>query len=88
MCRMYHPELEERTAEAVAAFADNLRHSDKDVRVSTLKILSHYKSLCEENSSVDQPAVKKRKINVSPSSIVDCTGNNVCIFIFPPIGFF
>ncbi|MCH79311.1 small subunit processome component 20-like protein [Trifolium medium] len=72
---MYHPELEEMTAEA--AFADNLCHSDKEVRISTLKILCHYKPLGEVNSSVDQSAAKKRKIEVSPTSIVDNTGNNV-----------
>lgn len=79
---MYHLELEERAEEAVATFADNVRHSDKEVRISTLKILCHYKSLGGENSSVDQPAVKKRKIEVSPTSNAECTGNNVCIFIF------
>jgi U3 small nucleolar RNA-associated protein 20 len=78
---MYHQELEEMSAEAVAAFADNLCHSDKEIRISTLKILCCYKSLGEENSSVYQSAAKKRKIEVSPTSIVDNTGNNVCIFI-------
>ncbi|XP_058734295.1 uncharacterized protein LOC131606025 [Vicia villosa] len=89
-CRMYHPELEEMTAEEVASFGDNLCHSDKEVRISTLKILCHYKSLGEENSSMDQSAakkgkikvlmdqsaVKKRKIEASPTSFVDNTGNN------------
>ncbi|RHN69146.1 hypothetical protein MtrunA17_Chr3g0121561 [Medicago truncatula] len=75
-CRVYHPELEEMIAESVAAFADNLCHSDKEVRISTLKILCHYKSLGEEISSVDQSAAKKRKIEVSPTSIVDNVGNN------------
>ncbi|XP_058732408.1 U3 small nucleolar RNA-associated protein 20-like isoform X2 [Vicia villosa] len=89
-CRMYHPELEEMTAEEVPSFGDNLCHSDKEVRISTLKILCHYKSLGEENSSMDQSAakkgkikalmdqsaVKKRKIEASPTSFVDNTGNN------------
>jgi len=86
-CRVYHPELEEMTAESVAAFADNLCHSDKEVRISTLKILCHYKSLGEEISSVDQSAAKKRKIEVSPTSIVDNIENNVCIFILYAIAF-
>ncbi|KAL5061396.1 hypothetical protein RYX36_033000 [Vicia faba] len=89
-CRMYHPELEEMTAEEVAAFGDNLCHSNKEVRIPNLKILCHYKSLGEENSSMDQSAskkrkieasmdqssAKKRKIEASPTSIVDNTGNN------------
>ncbi|XP_004492742.1 uncharacterized protein [Cicer arietinum] len=74
--RVYHPELSERTAEAVTTFLDNLCHSDKEVRISTLKILCHYKPLGEENSSVDQSAAKKRKIEVSPTSILDIPGNN------------
>lgn len=86
---MYHPELEEMIAESVAAFADNLCHSDKEVRISTLKILCHYKSLGEEISSVDQSAAKKRKIEVSPTSIVDNVGNNVCFFIlYTPLPFY
>ncbi|XP_058787152.1 uncharacterized protein LOC131661580 [Vicia villosa] len=91
-CRMYHPELEEMTAEEVAAFGDNLCHSEKEVRISTLKILCHYKSLGEKNSSMDQSASKKRKIEGSntrnksaakkrkikaySTSTVDNTGNN------------
>ncbi|XP_045811204.1 small subunit processome component 20 homolog isoform X1 [Trifolium pratense] len=75
-CRMYHPELEEMSAEAVTSFSGNLCDSDKELRISTLKILCHYKSLGEENSSVDQSAAKKRKIEVSPTSVVDNTGNN------------
>ncbi|XP_061369187.1 uncharacterized protein LOC133312060 isoform X1 [Gastrolobium bilobum] len=79
--RIYHPELEERTAGAVAKFADNLRHSNKETRISTLKILSHYKLCDEENSLVDQPAEKKRKTEVSPTSNVDCTGNNALLLL-------
>ena len=85
---MYHSELEEGIYGAVAAFADNLRHSDKDIRISTLRILCRYKPFCGENSSVDQPAEKKRKTEVSSTSNADCTGNNVCIFMFHAIFFF
>lgn len=80
-CRIYHPELAEKTADAVATFSDNLHHSDKEMRVSTLKILCHYKPLCSENSSVDQPADKKRKIEVSPTSNADCTVNNALLLL-------
>ncbi|CAI8597993.1 unnamed protein product [Vicia faba] len=91
-CRIYHPELEEMTAEEVAAFGDNLCHSEKEVRISTLKILCQYNSLGEENSSMDQSAskkrkikasntgnksaAKKRKIEASSTSIVNNTGND------------
>jgi len=60
-CRTYHSELEEKIADAVAIFFDNLYHSDKEIRVSTLKILCHYKPLVWEKSSVDQPADMQRK---------------------------
>ncbi|KAK7331456.1 hypothetical protein VNO77_25681 [Canavalia gladiata] len=79
--RIYHPELEERTTDAVAIFADNLYHSDKEIRISTLKILCYYKPLGGENSSVDRPAEKKRKIEVSPNSNVNCTENNALLLL-------
>lgn len=101
---MYHPELEEMTAEEVAAFGDNLCHSEKEVRISTLKILCHYKSLGGKNSSMDQSAskkrkiegsntgnksaAKKRKIKASSTSTVDNTGNNVCVFKLCTFAFF
>ncbi|KAL2332603.1 hypothetical protein Fmac_013816 [Flemingia macrophylla] len=74
--RIYRPELEERTADAVETFADNLHHSNKDIRIATLKILCHYKI-----SSVDQPADEKRKIEVSPCVAADCTENNALLLL-------
>ncbi|KAL2955225.1 hypothetical protein AAZX31_18G015600 [Glycine max] len=79
--RIYHPELEEKTADAVATFSDNLHHSDKEIRISTLKILCHYKPLGWENSSVDQPVAKKRKTEVSPTLNVECTENNALLLL-------
>ncbi|KAJ1406609.1 Down-regulated-in-metastasis protein [Sesbania bispinosa] len=80
-CRTSHPELEERTTEALATFADNLRHPDKEIRISTLKILCHYKSLGGENTLGDQPAEKKRKIEVSPTANVDCARNDALLLL-------
>ncbi|KAK8473806.1 hypothetical protein PHAVU_001G253000 [Phaseolus vulgaris] len=80
-CRLYHSELEEKTADAVAIFSDNLHHSDKEIRISTLKILCYYKPLVWENSSVDQPADMKRKTEVSPTSNADCTENNALLLL-------
>ncbi|XP_020226475.1 small subunit processome component 20 homolog isoform X2 [Cajanus cajan] len=78
-CGIYHPELEEGTADAVETFADNLHHSDKEIRIATLKILCNYKILGWENSSVDQPADKKRKLEVSPSVRTDRAKNNALL---------
>ncbi|CAL0327253.1 unnamed protein product [Lupinus luteus] len=80
-CRMYHPELEERVADTMATFADNLHHLDKEIRISTLKILCHFKLLDGDNSSLDQPSKKKRKTEISSASNVDSTGNNVLLLL-------
>ncbi|XP_027334628.1 small subunit processome component 20 homolog isoform X2 [Abrus precatorius] len=79
--RIYHSEVEERTTDAVAIFANNLYHSDKDIRISTLKILCHSNPLSGENSSVDQQAEKKRKIEVSPTFNVNCPENNALLLL-------
>jgi len=79
-CRIYHPELEGKTADAVAIFSDNLHHSDKEIRISTIKILRHYKPIVWESSSVDEAADMKNKTEVSPTSNADFTENNVRTF--------
>lgn len=44
--RIYSEEFQaDRVEDAVQVFADNLRHSDKEVRISTLRILCHYEPL-------------------------------------------
>ncbi|XP_052728331.1 uncharacterized protein LOC108328944 isoform X4 [Vigna angularis] len=80
-CRIYNPELEEKTADAVAIFSDNLNHSDKEIRISTLKILSHCKPLVWESSSVGEAADMKKKTEVSPTSNADFTENNALLLL-------
>ncbi|KAE9587003.1 hypothetical protein Lalb_Chr23g0269101 [Lupinus albus] len=80
-CRIYHPEPEEGVADTMTTFADNLHHLDKEIRISTLKILCHFKLLDGDNSSLDQPSKKKRKTEISSASNVDCTGNNVLLLL-------
>ncbi|WVZ05123.1 hypothetical protein V8G54_018469 [Vigna mungo] len=80
-CRIYNPELEEKTADAVAVFSDNLHHSDKEIRISTLKILCHCKPLVWESSSVDESADMKKKTEVSPTSNADFTENNALLLL-------
>lgn len=56
--RIYSEEFQaDKVEDAVQVFADNLRHSDKGVRLSTLRILCHYEPLQSANlakeSSID-----------------------------------
>ncbi|KAI4344958.1 hypothetical protein L6164_012131 [Bauhinia variegata] len=77
-CRIYHPELGvDKLMGAATIFADNLCHNEKEIRISTLKILCHYKPLGWENPPEDQPANKKRRTEVSQSFNVNSTGSNV-----------
>lgn len=85
--RKHHPQLEDRIDSVVTIFADNLSHSDKEIRISTLKILCHYKFLAMETPSAGQMAAKKRKIEVSQISSVD-SPSNVCISHSMLISFF
>ncbi|KAB1206516.1 hypothetical protein CJ030_MR7G000028 [Morella rubra] len=75
--RMYHPELlKERAVDEVTIFADNLGHSNKVIRLSTLRILCHYEPLSYVDSPKDQPVEKKMKAEVSQTSLVDTQCNN------------
>lgn len=83
----YHPELEaEKVEDAVVIYADNLCHSDKAIRVSTLRILCHYEPLTYEDSTMDQPPEKKMKTEtgVPHACPVDIHGCNVCMVRFLP----
>lgn len=68
--------------DAVGIYADNLCHSDKAIRVSTLRILCHYEPLTYGITGMDQPPEKKMKTEtgVSHTSPMDILGCNVCIF--------
>ncbi|XP_058180952.1 uncharacterized protein LOC131299427 isoform X1 [Rhododendron vialii] len=73
-----HSELKATKAkESLALFAENLWHSDKVIRVSTLRILCHYQLLSCEHSSKDEPAEIGMKTEVSESCLADNQGCNV-----------
>lgn len=75
-----HPELKaEKAKESLALFAENLCHSDKVTRVSTLRILCHYQLLSCEYSSKDEPAEIGMETEVSESCLADNQGCNVCL---------
>ncbi|KAG6678404.1 hypothetical protein I3842_14G078800 [Carya illinoinensis] len=76
--RKYHPELSvEKAVDAVMIFADNLRHSNKGIRFSTLRILCHYEPLSSVDSTDDQAVGKKTKSEVAQGSHMDSQGMNV-----------
>ncbi|KAK1375649.1 DRIM domain-containing protein [Heracleum sosnowskyi] len=73
----FHPELRsEKAADALTIFAENLCQADKQIRLSTLRILCHYESLASENIVRDRPA-KKLKMDDTQSLCVGEHGSNV-----------
>ncbi|XP_028759690.1 small subunit processome component 20 homolog isoform X2 [Neltuma alba] len=64
-CTKVHSEIEDRIDSVVTIFADNLSHSDKEIRMSTLKILCHYKFLDREIPLIEHMAEKRRKTEFS-----------------------
>lgn len=57
--RIYSEEFQaDKVEDAVQVFADNLRHPDKGVRISTLRILCHYESL-QSDTLIKGPSIDK-----------------------------
>ncbi|KAI8539167.1 hypothetical protein RHMOL_Rhmol09G0160300 [Rhododendron molle] len=73
-----HPELKaEKAAESLCIFAENLCQSDKLIRISTLRILSHYQLLNYEHSPKEEPTQENMKSEVSHTCFADDRGCNV-----------
>lgn len=68
--------------DALGMFADNLCHSDRVIRVSTLRILCHFETLRSNISTEDEPVLKKMKTELPTTSHVDNKGFNVCFSLF------
>ena len=66
---------------AISTFADNLGHPNKEIRMSTLRILSHYAPLDGPLVASDEPVQKKLKTE-SGSCSEHSQRINVCICIF------
>ncbi|CAH2033816.1 unnamed protein product [Thlaspi arvense] len=66
-----YPELEADKAEdAFTIFSENLRHSNKDIRLLTLRILCHFETLsCNPSSEEHPPPKKKLKTSVVHKSL-------------------
>lgn len=72
-----HPELAaEKAMDAFDIFSENLSHPDKEIRVSTLRILCCYETLNGESSLEVERSGKKMQTEVSPTNVeIQC--NNV-----------
>lgn len=70
--------------DSFCTFADNLRMPNKEVRVSTLRILSHYAPLEQQLPTGDEPPNKKLKTEDSGSGKEDAEHTNVwsCCFCY------
>ncbi|KAK1276802.1 hypothetical protein QJS04_geneDACA000746 [Acorus gramineus] len=73
--KSFHPELgAEEAVDLISIFADNLALPDKAIRISTLKILSHYKFLDYQHCESDERAQKRQKTEGS----LPCFENAQC----------
>ncbi|XP_065862754.1 uncharacterized protein [Euphorbia lathyris] len=74
-----HPEFNAKNAQdALVAFADNLCNSEKEIRVSTLRILCHYACPeCKISAVDEQPPQKRMKSEVPQISHADSHGSDV-----------
>ncbi|XP_010532760.1 PREDICTED: small subunit processome component 20 homolog isoform X2 [Tarenaya hassleriana] len=66
----YHVELRaEKAVEAFKILSENLRNSNKDIRVMTLRILCHFEGLSSEPAFDEQPPKKKMKTEETQASL-------------------
>lgn len=63
------PDLQENKAqETFDVFSENLRHSNKDVRLQTIRILCHFETLSPNPSLEKNPPKKKQKTEMIQKS--------------------
>lgn len=56
-----------KALDSISTFSDNLSNSNKSIRLSTLRILSHHAVLHEMQSMPDEPPVKKLRTEAAES---------------------
>lgn len=67
---------------AIDTFADNLALPNKELRMSTLRILSHYAPLDAALMTIDEPPHQKLKMEESESCSEPSQNVNVCFCVF------
>lgn len=60
----------DKAEDAFGIFSENLRHSNKDIRLQTLRILCHFETLSSNPSSEEHPPKKKLKTESLPKANV------------------
>ncbi|XP_022999923.1 small subunit processome component 20 homolog [Cucurbita maxima] len=76
--RIYSEEFQaDKVEDAVQVFADNLRHPDKGVRISTLRILCHYEPLRSEIRIKDPAIDNEMETENLESCSYDSVGSEV-----------
>ncbi|KAK3010833.1 hypothetical protein RJ639_012410 [Escallonia herrerae] len=76
-CTESHGELETRmVVDSLEIFAENLCHPDKQIRLSTLRILCHYEPLNCNKSTKDQPPKEKMRYESSQACDADEKDSN------------
>lgn len=63
--------------DALNIFAENLSHSNKVIRLSTLRILCHYERVHDKHLKIKLAVVNNSGVDTSETSPVDGHHNNV-----------
>ncbi|KAH6786084.1 hypothetical protein C2S51_038539 [Perilla frutescens var. frutescens] len=77
-CQFYLPEyISGKLLDALDIFSENLSHANREIRLSTLCILSHYEPIHDKDSDKKLPAENDSGTDVTETSLVDGNHDNV-----------
>lgn len=66
---------------ALDIFSENLSHANREIRLSTLRILCHYESVHDRDSAKNHPVENNSGIDGVETSLVDDFHNNVLFLL-------
>ncbi|KAG6388570.1 hypothetical protein SASPL_149999 [Salvia splendens] len=77
-CQFYLSEsIAGKSLAALDIFSENLSHANREIRLSTLRILCHYESVHDRDSAKNHPVENNSGIDGVETSLVDDFHNNV-----------
>ncbi|XP_042033869.1 small subunit processome component 20 homolog [Salvia splendens] len=77
-CQFYLSEsIAGKSLAALDIFSENLSHANREIRLSTLRILCHYESVHDQDSAKNLPVENNSGIDGVETSLVDDLHNNV-----------
>ncbi|KAL8494904.1 hypothetical protein ACS0TY_019169 [Phlomoides rotata] len=77
-CQIHFPEfMAGKLLDALNIFAENLSHTNKEIRLSTLHILCHYERMHDEHLKIKLAVENNPGVDTSETSLVDDHHNNV-----------